>query len=214
MSTPSGTTARPRPVERFAPTSGLFLGWTGLVCAAVAIGWVLLAVHTVTGLRVALGAAVFAVVVHVTQIRPRAAAYADHLLLRNSLRDTRVPLVAIDEVVVGTALQIWTGDERHVCIGIGKSPRDELKALKRRRVQQVGPSRFQEFKAQAEVAGLDERAMTYQTFVETRIVELVEAARKQPGADQQSRSVRRAWAWPEVAALGVTLAAFLVSFAL
>ena len=179
MSPTPGTDARPRPVERFAPTSGQFLGWTGILIAAVAVGYPILAVHTVTGLRVALGAVVFAVVVWMTQLRPRATAYPRHLVLRNSVRDTHIPLHEVDEVAVRQSLQVFVGDQRHVCIGVGRSSRDRLKQLRRRSQQTVGASRFQEFKGKAEVAGLDERAVSYATFVETRIQELVEQARKE-----------------------------------
>jgi hypothetical protein len=213
MSPTPGTSARPQPVERFAPTSGLLLGWTGLVAVAVAVVWVAFAVHTVTGLRVGLGAVLFGLVVWVTQLRPRATAYVDRLVLRNSLRDTHIPMRAIDEVAVRHSLQVWTGDERHQCIGIGVSPREHLKSLKRRKQQQLGPSRWQEFSAKAEAAAPDQSAMSYTTFVENRIVELAEAARKEHRGEEGA-AVRRSWAWPEVVAFVAVGAAFVVSLLL
>jgi len=58
-----------RPVERFRPTTGLFVGYAGLAVAAFAVVCVLVAVHTVTGLKVALGALFAAVVIWVSQLR-------------------------------------------------------------------------------------------------------------------------------------------------
>jgi hypothetical protein len=54
--------------------------------------------------------------------------------------------------------------------------------------------------------------MSYQTFVVTRIEELVENARKErrPEGAPDDR-VRKSWAWPEVAGLVVTGAAFVAA---
>ena len=157
-----------RPVERFKPTNGLFAGYAGLVAAAVTLGYVALYVHTVTGLRLALGALFFAVVVWVTQLRPRATAYPRHVVLRNSVRDAHVPYVAVDEVSMSQTLKIWSGGQRYVCIGIGQSLREEIKA-RRRKEQASGGGRLTQFALMAERASTDERAMSYQTFVLTRL---------------------------------------------
>ena len=204
---------RSRPVERFKPTSGMFIGWAGVVVMAVAVAWTAYAVHTVTGLRVALGAAFFGIVVWATQLRPRAAAYPHHLVLRNSVRDTAIPLRAIDEVAVGQSLHVVAGDKRHVCVGIGNPLRADLKARRRGQRSLLGESRWHEFAERAERAAPEQTAMTYQTFVVTRIEELVEAAKKAP-APEEPQQVTRTWAWPEVAGLVVTGAAFLATFLL
>jgi len=212
MSSASHTPARPRPVERFAPTSGLFLGWFGIAACAVAIVWVALTAHTTTGLQVGLGAVVFGLVVWTTQLRPRALAYDDHLLLRNAVRDVRVPMTAIDDVRVTQSLQVWTGERRHVCIGIGHSVRQQLKVRRNRRQQLLSPSRWQAFSEAADRAAPDQTAMSYATFVETRITELVEAARKETRSENATAAdVRRSWAWPELTALAVAAVALLVS---
>lgn len=216
MSPTPGTSARPQPVERFAPTSGLILGWAGLAGLTVAVVWIAFTAHSLAGLRVALGLVLFGLVVWVTQLRPRATAYVDRLVLRNSLRDTTIPMRAIDDVSVRHSLQVWTGDQRHDCIGIGVSAREHLKTLKRRKQQQLGPSRWQEFTAKAEAAAPDQSAMSYTTFVENRIVELAAAARRErPAAGaSEDQPVRRTWAWPEVVAFAGVGAAFVLSLVL
>lgn len=213
MSAAPTESAPSKPVERFKPTSGMFLGWAGVACAAVAIVYCALAVHTVTGLRIALGALVFGLVVWITQLRPRATAYPHHLVLKNVLRDTSIPLAAIDEVSVRQTLRVLAGDQRHVCIGIGVPVREELRQRRKNRSQMLGTSRWGEFIEQAERAAPDQTGMSYQTFVVTRIEELVEQEKKQPRSGPQ-RGVRRVWAWPEIAALAVTVVALLASFLL
>ncbi len=211
MSASRTDAARPQPVERFKPTTGFFLGWAGLVCAAVAVGYCLVSVHTVTGLRVSLGALFSAVVVWATQLRPRATVYPHHLVLKNSLRDTSVPLGAIEQVSVRESLHVYAGDARHVCIGIGEPIRAELKRRRRKQQSMLGSGRWHEFAEMAERAAPDQTAMSYTTFVVTRIEELVEQEKKElrgaaPGG------VRRMWAWSVIGALAVTGLGFLATF--
>lgn len=213
MSAAGTASRRPGPVERFKPTSGMFSGWAGLVCAAVAVVYCAVGVHSVVGLRVGLGAAFAGIVVWVTQLRPRAVAYPDELLLKNSLRDTSIPLAAIDEVSVRQTLRVTVEDQQHVCIGIGQSAREELRRRRRNTQSLLGQSRWHEFAERADRAAPDQTAMSYQTFVVTRIEELVEQAKKER-PDEPPGPVRRTWAWPELAGLAVTGVGFLLSLLL
>ena len=210
------TTSQPpaenaRPVERFKPTGGVFVGYAGLAAAALALGYVVLFVHTVTGLQVALGAVFIGVVVWVTQVRPRATAYPRHVVLKNSVRDAHVPLAAVDEVAMGQMLNLWVGDERYVCIGIGQSIREDLKTRRRKQDVTGGGSRLTNLTLMAERASTDERAMSYQTFIVTRLEELVEQAKREP-APEPYPPARYVVAWPEVAVLAATGLAFLLTF--
>src|SRR4051794_26269166 len=90
-----------RPLERFKPTNGLFIGWAGLATAAFALGYTVMFVHTTVGLRIALGALFAAVVIWVSQLRPRATAYPGVLQLRGALRDALLPYLLIEEVAMG-----------------------------------------------------------------------------------------------------------------
>lgn len=211
MATSQTGSEQPRPVERFKPTGGQFVGYAGLVAAALALGYVVLYVHTMTGLRVALGAVFFGLVTWVTQLRPRATAYPRHVVLKNSVRDAHVPLAAVDEVALGQTLNLWVGDQRYVCIGIGQSIREDLKARRRKQDITGGGSRLTQLTLMAERASTDERAMSYQTFVVTRIEELVDKAKREPAAGPV-RPARHVVAWPEVVALAVTGLVFVLSF--
>jgi hypothetical protein len=207
-------TARQQPVERFKPTSGHFFGYVGIAVAGFALGYVVLFVHTVTGLRIGLGAVFFGVLVWMTQVRPRATAYPHHVVLKNSVRDAHVPLGAVDEVSIGQMLSLWVGETRYVCIGIGNTMRNDFKERRRSMLEEaeVGTSRFSELKRKADLANLDERAMSYQTFVVTRLEELVEEAKREHARQQtEPPAPHHEVAWPLVALLAVTGLAFVVS---
>jgi hypothetical protein len=199
------------PVERFKATSGFFAGYIGLVLAVFVVGYVLLSVHTVTGLRVALGMTLFGLVTWVTQLRSRAAAYPDHLLLKNSVRDAVIPLTLITEVSVRQTLNVWVGERRYVCIGIGASVRSIFKNRKKPAASPLGMSRMREFSEMAERAAPDQSAMAYEAFVVTRIDELVEASKKKAAEEAGTGKDHYVYAWPEITALTVTGVAFLVS---
>lgn len=207
---------RARPLERFKPTAGMFVGYAGLAVALFAVVYVAFAVHTVVGLRIALGALFGAAVVWVTQLRPRAAAYPDRLLLKGSLRDTWIPYLVIDEVALGQTLTIWVRDRRYVCIGIGLSIGSDLRqrAKKQRQTSLLSSGRLREFSEKAELAAPEQTAMSYHTFVVTRIEELIEQARKEAAARGDAGTpleVRQTYAVPEIAALVVTGVAFVLT---
>jgi hypothetical protein len=211
MDLPHGDSPRPRPVERFKPTNGVFLGAVGLVVCAVTIAYVAWSVHSLAGLRVGLGAAFFALVIWVTQMRPRATAYPHTLVLRNSLRDAVIPLGIVDEAAMGQTLNIWVGDDRYVCIGIGQSFRADLKARRREQQSLLGASRWHDFAMKAAKAAPDQTAMSYQTFVITRIQELIEQEKKTRRGNEVDQRVRRTLAWPELVGLLLTAGTFVVS---
>lgn len=200
-----------QPVERFKATSGFFAGYTGLAFSAVTVGYMVLSVHTLTGLRVALGMTLFGVVTWMTQLRSRAVAHPDHLLLKNSARDAVIPLTLIDGVTVRQTLNVWVGEKRYVCIGIGTSFRSIFKSRKKSTPSLLGMSRMREFSEMAERAAPDQSAMAYEAFVVTRIEELVEKAKKEAGGDAGPAEDHYSYAWPEITALVVTGTAFVVS---
>jgi hypothetical protein len=213
---PGGTPDDERVLERFKPTTGIFIGWAGMAVAAFALGYVALNVHTVGGLRIGLGAVFAAVVIWVSQLRPRVTAYTRDLHLKGPVRDARVPYVAIDEVTMGQTLNVWVGDQRFVCIGIGKSLGSDIRqrAKKESQGSLLGKSRTREFSDKADLAGLDQTAMSYHTFVVTRIEELVDKAKRDQrfaGGTQEPAEVRRLYAVPEIVALTVTGLAFVLS---
>lgn len=208
------------PLERFKPTTGIVAGWAGVGLAVLAVGYVVVAGHTVGGLRLALGAAFGGVVVWTTQIRPRVTAYADSMVLHGTVSDTVVPYAAVNQVTMGQTLNVWVGQKRYVCVGIGRSVGAEARQRVRSRGSGdlLGMNRAARAFDTPEAAPSRSAGTQYHAFVLNRITDLVVAARKQadhPGADLLPRAeVSRHVAVLELTALVVTGAAFVLSFLL
>ena len=111
--------------------------------------------------------------------------------MRGMFSTHRVPLAAIDTVVVTQVLAVKVGDQRFVSPVIGYTVRQTMKAQGARR------------------AGADRRrsgpAQDHQAFVEARIAYVAQDARDRLGIrkgspEQQALAadVRRTWAWPEI----------------
>ena len=205
-----------RVLERFKPTTGILVGYVGLVVAAVTLGYSAFFVHSVVGLRLSIAAVLAAVIIWVTQLRPRVTAYVETLRLLGSLRDAHIPYTLIDEVTLGQTLNVWVGEKRYVCIGIGQSFGADVRrrAKKQKQTSLLGTSRTQEFSEKADRAAPDQTAMSYTTFVVTRIEEIVDKAKrdqKAQGGTTEGLQVTRPWAVPEVVALVVSALAFVAS---
>lgn len=210
--TPPG---RAEPVERFRPTSGRVLGYTSLVVIAGLVVFIAVGVHTITGLRIATGLLFAGVAVWVTQLRPRATAYPDVLHLQNSLRDSTVPLAAIDEVSVRRMLSVWVGEQQYVCIGIGTPLRRLVKGGSRGPSSLLGFDRLEDYTERSTPLAPDQSAMTYPEFVELKITDLVRDAKRSAGPDAPAASrPRHSWAWPEIIALAGTGLAFVLTLVL
>ena len=210
--------AAARPVERFRPTSGRFVGWSGVAVAVALIGYVGATSPTLTGLRIVLGLAFVAALVWATQLRPRATLYRVSLQLRNSFRDVTIPLARIDEVTVRRTLNVWVDGQRFVCIGIGAPLRRMVTLPKGRGSSTIlGFDRLEAYHASSTPLLPDQSAVDYTTFVETRIQDAVDQVRRDgapgtpghPGATHSAPAHR--WAWPEIGVLAVSATAFVVS---
>jgi hypothetical protein len=207
---PPATSSEPsKPVQVFRPTSGTVIGWIGVAVAAVAAALTAATEPNVTGVRAVLGTALLALVIWVVLLRPRAAAYSETLVLRNQLSDVHLPLARIDSVVVRQTLNVWVGDERYVCAGIGRSTRNLLNTRGRGTMAVIG---VDQTNPRAGVAPEGEPAGTvdYATFVETRITDLARSARRDL-RDRVPPPVRRVWARRELVALAALGVAFVVS---
>lgn len=202
------------PIVAFKPTNGFIIGYTGLAMCVFVVGYVAVSVHTLTGLRVALGFALAGVVAWVALLRPRAAVFPGVLRLKNSLMDVEIPLVLVDAVTVRQTLNVWVGEHRYVCVGIGRSRRSMFKSNRRGIAMLFGMERLQKYAEDADRPANDQTGMLYETYVVTSIEELVEKARKELGGEPPQGQVRRLPAWPEIVGLVVLAVAFAVTFAL
>ncbi|HEX6246893.1 MAG TPA: hypothetical protein VFZ64_03395 [Nocardioidaceae bacterium] len=201
-----------QPVERFRPTSGRVVGGLSLALMAAILVSVAVEDRSVDGLRIAAGIAFLAVVVWVTQLRPRATAFADRLDLQNSLRDVSVPMRLIDEVSVRRVLTVRVGSRRYVCIGVGAPLRRLVKARPHGPSSLLGWDRLEAYTEESTPPRPDQSATEYADFVETRIASLAAEARsRRTTGDEQPRTT---WAWPEMAALVVTALVFTATLLL
>ncbi len=197
-----------RPVRSFKPTSGALVGWVSIVSAAVIAGYLAAVEPTVSTVRVVIVLAAVALVSWMALLRPRAVAYRDRLVLRNIVRDTTVPLARVDIVTIRQTLMVWVGEERYVCVGIGRSARKLLKRRSRGAMSVLGVEQADDRLGHVQVAELDTSG-DYHTFVENQIFELARAARRDRLGE--GLTVETSWARTELVVLGVLVLAFVVS---
>lgn len=134
-------------------------------------------------------------------IRPAVAVEGDRLVLRNPLTTDRVPLAAIEQVVVRQYLVVRVADRRLACSGIGRSRRRAL------RDDQLG-----------DATGRELADLSYGGIVEHRLQRLAEEARTREHvelySDEQAAlaaDVRREPARIELGLLAVLVVATVVA---
>ena len=198
-------------VERFHPTSGRVLGTIGLLLCAAVVGVGLLDREHGFSAPVVTGALVVAVLVWGSMLKPRAMVVGRHLVLRGMFETTRIPLAAIEDVVVRQVLAVRAGDKRYVSPAVGRSLRQSLRAGSR----PTGDGTF------SVSAGEAVATASYADIVEERIRRLAQQAAVAEGvrrySDEQvalAAQVERTPAWLEIGLLVATLAAFVVTLAL
>ncbi len=183
------------PVERFHPTSGVWLGWAGiafLLGSAVVVLW---SSTSVVSVATAIGLCWGALVVWLTLVRPTLRAHADHLLLRNILRDTEVPWHLVDDVVVRHTLRVYVDDEVHHGVALSRSTRQMLRQgqpnAPRGLLNIIGSRSMEEHAQSPTLSGTYQSSMDYPDFVEIRLMEL---ASKRAEASRQRDAVTQRWA--------------------
>jgi hypothetical protein len=175
--------AEPGYSEKFPPTSGRVLGVLAVLLATAVAVYAVLDGEGGFEAPVAWGAAFAAVLSYAALLRPAVRVEADALVLRNMLDTNVVPLAAIDEVAVRQVLAVRADEKRYV------SPA-------------IGTSFFRTIRPRPDRNGV--RELTYPEYVRDRILHLADGARRRArGAEPPA--VDHTWAWPEIAALVVTL---------
>ncbi len=209
---PPSTDPLGEPLERFKPTTGLLSGYLGLLLAGATLVYALVAVHSLVGVRLGLGAIVAGLLVWVSQLRPRVTAYAEVLKLHGLVRDTFIPYTVIREVAVTQLMHVFVGDTKYVCVGVGNSlSADVRQRAKQRRGAMRGATRRHDFDEQSRLAQAGS-GLTYQTFVTTRIEQLVDQAKRAGTVpDDAEGAVVTRWAVPEIVAIAVFGTAFAVA---
>ena len=189
-------------VQRFRPTSGLITGVLGLFTAAAVLAAALVGFDRGTALGVAILAVLGAVVVWAAMLRPALWVTRRDLVMRGMFHTDRIPLAAIEKVVVTQVLAVWAGDRRHVSPVIGYTARQNVRAR---------------FMGRGVTDQAERVTETHQEFVQSRLDHLAAEAAQDAGVRRRSpeqralaAGVRRTWAWPEIGAVVALVVAFVV----
>jgi len=190
---PSGTSTRGRPEEKFSSPSAGF-GWFGVVVAAAIVGLVLSDGRSVGHLAFVAGFLLFAAVIVSVNVRPSLHLYAEHLLVRNALTDVRVPWASIEMIEVRQVMEIDVGDHVVRALAFGRTLRQQRShAISRRgtSVSTAGSGRA--------LQGVD-----YTDFVASKLVAVAQSRGGGVGGGQtgSDHPVVRTWRWAEVSVLG------------
>jgi hypothetical protein len=171
-------------VEKFAPNGGVFMaGVGGLVAVAMIVAWA-------TGperetLWVPCLAIVIALLVWTSTLRPRVLVQGSSLVLRNMLSTVRIPLAAVEEIVVRQVLAVRAGEKRYVCAGVGRSLRQAMKGSAAMRAREHAGGLTGEFAA-ADAADVGP-GVIYADYVELRIRDLAKKDRERRGLTRAPR---------------------------
>lgn len=189
-------------VQRFHATSGRVTGWLAVaLSAAVVVGGV---AYLDEGFPVwVAGAALLVgVLAWAAMLRPALWATTEHLVMRNLAETVHIRLAAVEELAVRQVLAVRAADRRFVSTVVGRSWRKTLRSRRPERPGEAGP----------------QEGMAYADFVEDRLHELVDGARRaegvRPGSAEQLAlpdAVRREPAWLPVALIAVAALVLVVS---
>ncbi len=187
-------------VERFPATSGRLSGVLGLVLVSVFFVLSVLAWSPETPLGVAILSVLGGVLIWAALLRPGVWVTGRDLVMRSIFHTDRIPLAAIESVVITQVLTVRTAQRRYVSPAVGYTVRQNVKIRFRSR-NTPPPS----------------ETVVAQAFVESRIGHLAEEARDRLGVRRGSpeqaalaAGVRREWAWPELGAVALLAAGFVV----
>ena len=212
---------------RFRPTSGR---GTGILAVLGALAVVVLALVNPGGtpLPLVFGAVLLGVLAWASILWPRLSIDGDELVLRNMLETVRVPLAAIEAVVVRQFLAVWADGKRYVSPTVGRSWRANVRNVPNARTMSGLPTA-------STMSGVDARdrinrptllpgegaassGINYVDYVEQEINHRVALAKgTMPGGlpqDEQGGSrdgVRRQPSWLPIGLIVASVLALLVS---
>jgi len=187
---------------RFRPTGGRVMGSLAVSAALVVVAIAISDPGGVPAPGVA-GSVLLGVLGWASMLWPRVSVTAEDLVLRTMVEHQRLPLAAIEDLVVRQVLAVRVGDKRYVSTAIGKSWRKAMVGDK------PGP-RKDDDKPITEVA--------YADYVEQEIRRRMEQARAEAGvgllSDEQlalAAGVRREPAWLPIGLIAVAALGLLAS---
>ena len=194
----------PREIDheiRFRPTGGRVMGSLAVIAALVVVA-IAVSDPGVVPVAVVAGSVLLGVLGWASMLWPRVSVTADDLVLRTMVEYQRLPLAAIEDLVVRQVLAVRVGDKRYVSTAVGKSWRKAMAG------DRQGPRN--DDKPITEVA--------YADYVEQEIRRRMEQARAEAGvgllSDEQlalAAGVRREPAWLPIGLIAVAVLGLLAA---
>jgi hypothetical protein len=189
---------------RFRPTGGRVMGSLAVIAALVVVAIAVSDPGEVPAAVVA-GSVLLGVLGWASMLWPRVSVTADDLVLRTMVEYQRLPLAAIEDLVVRQVLAVRVGDKRYVSTAVGKSWRKAMAG------DRQGPRN--DDKPITEVA--------YADYVEQEIRRRMEQARAEAGvgllSDEQlalAAGVRREPAWLPIGLIAAAVLGLLAAILL
>ena len=198
------STSRPL-TPTFGPTSGVITGVLGITFGALVV--VVTIVHGVDAAAWPyIAGGLFAIAVcWALLLRPRVVLGADELVLRNVVSDYRIPYTRISDFLVRTTTVVIADDHKYVGLGVGRGMREMTRT---RRVASDPLTRTRGLPPEPEPARRPGASHSAADQLEQHVAE-----RMKDPAPSKGR-VRRTPAVPEIVALVVTGAGFVLSLVL
>lgn len=186
--------------HRFPPTSGVVAGWIGVALAVAGVTTALVSDPSRNGVRFALAAGAFGVLVWCNMLRPRVVIGPRVLELRNAYSSWHVPLRAVRRVAVRAITRVYTEERAFNAVAVGRPVRAMIRP-------QVRPGDVSDIVASRDQLDSDLVA----DFVTDQILIAADRARSE---GQEPGAVTRTWAVPELGALALLLVGLFLSFVL
>jgi hypothetical protein len=197
--------------QRFTPTSGTVIGWSGVAVVCGVLVFILVDDRSVVSIRFAFAVAMFGLLVWCYMLRPRLVIGPVEVELRNAFSSWFVPLADVRRVAIRTITRIYT-DERHFdAVAVGRpvrSMRGRAGGRAAFRMPGLNPSFSIEDTPALKRPQATLNADGVADFVTEQILHAADEAR---ATSQTDGSPHRAWAWPELGGLALLAAGFVVS---
>lgn len=186
--------------HRFSPTSGTAAGWVGVTLSVAAVVTALVSDPSRNGVRFALAAGIFGLLIWCFMLRPRVVIGPRALELRNAFSSWHVPLVEVRRVSVRAITRVYTEERRFDGVAVGRPVRAMIRP-------QVRPGDVADVVASRDQLDSDLVA----DFVTDQI--LIAADRARAEEHEPAASVRT-WARGELVALGLLLTGLVLTLLL
>lgn len=195
----------------YTPTSGTASGWIGLAIAGVFVVAVLVSDHSIGGVRFALAALLFGLLLWCYMLRPRVTIGGTDVDLRNAFSTWHVPLVDVRSVSVRAVMMVSTDERRYDGVAIGRPARTLLRGNQQRTRFMATPGRTMRLPNEPESTRSPRTQLDANAVADLAVEQILFGADQARERGQQSRPVTRSWAVPELAGLAVLVVGLAVS---